>query len=67
MLDVLTGGLALDDVASLIPGDARQVITNVFDAAVGVAMWPTIAVSLIGIVVAIVLLRGKAPAGGMGH
>jgi hypothetical protein len=43
------------------------VITEVFDTAVGLAMWPTIAVSLIGVIVAIVLLRGKAPAGGMGH
>ena len=67
VLDVLTGGLQLEDVASLIPGDARRVITDVFDAAVGMAMWPTIAVSLIGVIVAIVLLRGKAPAGGGGH
>ena len=67
VLDVLTGGLQLDDIASLIPGDARKLITDVFDAAVGQAMWPTIAVSLIGVIVAIVLLRGKAPAGGMGH
>jgi EmrB/QacA subfamily drug resistance transporter len=67
VLDVLTGGLKLEDVASLIPGDARQVITEVFDAAVGLAMWPSIAVSLIGVIVAIVLLRGKAPARGTGH
>jgi EmrB/QacA subfamily drug resistance transporter len=67
VLDVLTGGLQLDDIASLIPGDARQLITDVFDAAVGQAMWPTIAVSLLGVIVAIVLLRGKAPAGGGGH
>jgi len=67
VLDVLTGGLRLDDIASLIPGDARKLITDVFDAAVGQAMWPTIAVSLIGVIVAIVLLRGKAPAGGGGH
>jgi len=67
VLDVLTGGLQLDDIASLIPGDARKLITDVFDAAVGQAMWPTIAVSLIGVIVAIVLLRGKAPAGGGGH
>ncbi|MFZ8979675.1 MAG: hypothetical protein ACO21P_09605, partial [Candidatus Nanopelagicales bacterium] len=63
----LTGGIKLDDVATLIPGDARQLITDVFDASVGVAMWPTIAVSLIGVVVAIVLLRGKAPAVSGGH
>jgi EmrB/QacA subfamily drug resistance transporter len=67
VLGVLTGGIQLDDVASLIPGDAQQVITDVFDAAVGVAMWPTIVVSLIGVAVAIVLLRGKAPATGSGH
>ena len=67
VLDVLTGGRKLEDVASLIPGDGGQVITEVFDTAVGLAMWPTIAVSLIGVIVAIVLLRGKAPAGGMGH
>ena len=67
VLDVLTGGLSIDAVSSLLPGDARQVITEVFDAAVGTAMWPTIAVSLIGVIVAIVLLRGKAPAGGAGH
>ena len=67
VLDVLTGGLAIDDVASLLPGDARQTITDVFDASVGMAMWPTIAVSLIGVIVAIVLLRGRAPAGGGGH
>ena len=67
ILSVLTGGIRIDDVASLIPGDAQALITDVFDAAVGVAMWPTIAVSLIGVVVAIVLLRGKAAAGGTGH
>jgi len=67
VLDVLTGGLQLKDVASLIPGDGQRVITDVFDSAVGMAMWPTIAVSLIGVIVAIVLLRGRAPARGSGH
>lgn len=67
VLDVLTGGRKLEDVASLIPGDGGQVITEVFDTAVGLAMWPTIVLSLVGVIVAIVLLRGKAPAGGMGH
>jgi len=67
VLDVLTGGLSVDEAASLIPGDVSQVITDVFDTSVGMAMWPSIAVSLIGIAVAIVLLRGKAPAGGSGH
>lgn len=62
IMSALTGGVSIDDVASLIPGDARQTVTDVFDAAVGVAMWPSIAVSLIGVVVAIVLLRGKPAA-----
>jgi EmrB/QacA subfamily drug resistance transporter len=67
VLDVLTGGRKLEDVASLIPGDGGRVITEVFDTAVGLAMWPTIILSLVGVIVAIVLLRGKAPAGGTGH
>ncbi len=58
VLDVLTGGLALGEIADQIPGNAQQVVTDVFDAAVGLAMWPTIAVSLIGVLAAIVLLRG---------
>ena len=61
ILSALTGGISVDDIASLVPGDAGQLITDVFDSAVGVAMWPSIAVSLIGVVVAIVLLRGRQP------
>jgi len=62
ILSALTGGISVDDIASLVPGDAGQLITDVFDSAVGVAMWPSIAVSLIGVVVAIVLLRGRPSA-----
>ena len=61
ILSALTGGISVDDIASLVPGDAGQLITDVFDSAVGVAMWPSIAVSLLGVVVAIVLLRGRQP------
>ena len=62
ILSALTGGVRVDDIKSLIPGDAQEVITKAFDAAVGAAMWPSIIVSLIGAVLAIVLLRGKSPA-----
>lgn len=61
ILSALTGGISIDDIASLVPGDAQQLINDVFDKAVGVAMWPSIVVSLIGVVVAIVLLRGRTP------
>lgn len=67
VLSVLTGGVRLEDVASLIPGDAQGLITDVFDSAVGLAMWPTIVVSLIGVAVAIVLMRGGPPASGSVH
>ncbi len=60
VLAALTGGVRVEDIASLIPGNAQQVITDVFDAAVGAAMWPSIVVSLIGAVLAMVLLRGKS-------
>lgn len=62
ILSALTGGISIDQIASLVPGDAQRLITDVFDKAVGVAMWPSIVVSLIGVVVAIVLLRGRTPA-----
>lgn len=62
ILSALTGGLSIDEIASLVPGDAQRLITDVFDKAVGVAMWPSIVVSLIGVVLAIVLLRGRTPA-----
>ncbi|MCB0914903.1 MAG: MFS transporter [Actinobacteria bacterium] len=64
VLDVLTGGLGLGEIADQIPGDARQVVTDVFDAAVGLAMWPTIVMALVGIAAAIVLLRGGADPSG---
>lgn len=64
VLAVLTGGATLDDLAGLIPDNAAKVITEIFDAAVGAAMWPTIAVSLVGIVLATTLLRGGPPTGG---
>lgn len=66
LLAVLTGGATVDDLVGVIPGDAQRVITEVFDAAVGAAMWPTIAVSLVGVAVAATLLRGGPPTGG-GH
>ena len=61
ILSVLTGGTRLEDVAGDIPGNAPQLITEVFDAAVGAAMWPSIALSVVGVIIAAVLLRGRSP------
>ena len=61
VLSALTGGINVKDIASLVSGDAQALITKVFDAAVGWAMWPSIVMSVIGAVIAIVLLRGKSP------
>ena len=61
ILSALTGGVRVEDITSLIPGNAQQVITSAFDSAVAAAMWPSIIVSLIGAVVAMVLLRGRSP------
>jgi len=62
IMSVLTGGTRLADVAPDIPGNAQQLIIEVFDQAVGVAMWPSIAVSVLGVIIAAVLLRGRGPA-----
>ncbi len=62
IMSVITGGVRLEDVAPTIPNNAHEIIMTVFDQAVGVAMWPSIAVSVIGVIVAIALLRGRGPA-----
>ncbi|MGI9197950.1 MAG: MFS transporter [Candidatus Nanopelagicales bacterium] len=62
ILSALTGGVSVADIAALVPGDAQEFITTVFDTAVGVAMWPPIIVSVIGVIIAALLLRRKAPA-----
>ena len=62
LMAILTGGVRLEDVAPDIPPNARELIVMVFDRAVGLAMWPSIAVSVIGVIVAIALLRGRGPA-----
>jgi Na+/melibiose symporter-like transporter len=62
IMSVLTGGVRLEDVAPDIPSNAREIIVTVFDQAVGAAMWPSIAVSAIGVIIAVALLRGRGPA-----
>lgn len=63
VMSALSGGISVNDIAQLVPGDAQQLISDVFDKAVGLAMWPAIIASLIGVVVAIILLRGRPVAG----
>lgn len=61
VLSVLTGGIPLSALSSFLPDGAQELITAVFDDAIAAAMWPSIVVSLIGALLAILLLRGKSP------
>jgi len=63
VMSALSGGISVNDIAQLVPGDAQQFISDVFDNAIGLAMWPAIIASLIGVVVAIILLRGRPVTG----
>ncbi len=62
VISTLTGGLSVKEITSLVPGDAQDFINQVFEQAVARAMWPSIAMSLIGVVVAMVLLRQRREA-----
>jgi EmrB/QacA subfamily drug resistance transporter len=59
ILSVLTGGAAIDVLASIVPGDAQAFVTRLFDDAIGAAMWPSIVSAIIGVIIALWLLRGK--------
>ena len=60
VLDALTGGMSVSDVSGFISGDAQQVINGIFEQAVGLAMWPSIIASLLGVAVALLLFRSRA-------
>lgn len=61
VLSALTGGTPVSALASFIPGDAQQFVTEVFDTAIAAAMWPSIIVSIIGAIIATWLLRERSP------
>ena len=58
-LSVLSGGQGIDELTKAYP-QVQQAIVYVFDAAVGMAVWPCIAAAAIGAVLALFLLRGKS-------
>jgi len=60
ILSVLTGGAAVDVLKAVVPGDAQAFITRLFDDAIGAAMWPSIISAVIGVVIALWLLRGRS-------
>ena len=57
-LGVLTGSPGLEELQAQYP-QVQQAITAVFDQAVGTAMWPSMIVSVIGVILAVALLRGR--------
>ncbi|MFM9134966.1 MAG: MFS transporter [bacterium] len=59
VISTLTGGLSVSDLATVVPGDAQALVDQVFEHAVGRAMWPSIAASVVGVVIALVLLRQR--------
>jgi EmrB/QacA subfamily drug resistance transporter len=61
-LDVLTGSAKADDIIPAAGMDVTATVTRAFDVAVAYAMVPSVISAVIGVGVAVLLLRGKAPA-----
>jgi EmrB/QacA subfamily drug resistance transporter len=61
-LDVLTGSAKAADIIPAAGMDVTATVTRAFDVAVAYAMVPSVISAVIGVGVAVLLLRGKAPA-----
>ena len=61
-LDVLTGSAKAADIIPAAGMDVTATVTRAFDVAVAYAMVPSVITAVIGVGVAVLLLRGKAPA-----
>lgn len=61
-LDVLTGSAKASDIIPMGGMDVPKLVTQAFDVAVAYAMVPSVVTAVIGVGVAVLLLRGKAPA-----
>jgi len=62
-LDVLTGSAKVGDLPTLPGVDAQTIVVKAFDAAVAYAMIPSVITAILGVGVAVMLLRGtSAPA-----
>ena len=60
-LDVLTGSAKAADIIPAAGMDVTATVTRAFDVAVAYAMVPSVITAVIGVGVAVLLLRGKAP------
>ena len=61
-LDVLTGSAKAADIIPAAGMDVTATVTKAFDVAVAYAMVPSVITAVIGVGVAVLLLRGAAPA-----
>jgi MFS family permease len=59
-LDVMTGGVSVDDLKVPDGVDAQSIIVEAFDYAVAFAMMPSVLFAVIGVGVALLLLRGRS-------
>jgi EmrB/QacA subfamily drug resistance transporter len=58
-LNVLTGSVSVDSLDAIKGIDSQQVVTEAFDYAVAHAMWPSIICGVVGVVVAVLLVRAR--------
>jgi len=58
-LAVITGSVSVESLSDLDGIDPQAIVVQAFDAAVARAMWPSIGFALLGVLVAVVLMRER--------
>jgi len=61
ILDVITGSRTIESLTDVDLGQATEVIHRAFNLGLAHAMWPLILTAALGIVVALLLLKGRMP------
>jgi hypothetical protein len=59
ILDVITGSRTIQSITDIDLGQATEIVHRAFNLGLAHAMWPSILTAALGIVVAVLLLRGE--------
>jgi len=61
-LAVITGSVSVESLSDIVGIEPQKIVVQAFDAAVARAMWPSIVFAVLGVVVAVVLMRERRAA-----
>ena len=61
LLDVITGSRTIQSLTDLDLGQATDIVHSAFNLGLAHAMWPSILTAALGVVIALLLLKGRIP------